>query len=148
MVHPDPDQLVNQDVYTSDDTRIGPVEQVYDDVESGLPAWIAVQTSVTGGDSTLVPLRQTRVADDGTVVLDVDYDTVAKAPAHDPDEALTASEERSYYEHYGLEYADTGSLRLRVRPAVTETETETEVYPTDRVVERDVVVEETEGRRR
>ena len=80
--------------------KIGSIQDVYLDRQSGEPEWIAVKTGLLGNNVSFVPIgdaqpsgEEVRVAHDKAKVKD--------APSIDPDGELSPEEERRLYEHYG-----------------------------------------------
>jgi uncharacterized protein (TIGR02271 family) len=84
----------------ADGDKIGSVEDVYLDRQSGEPEWLTVKTGLLGRRTSFVPVRDAQVSGDDVRVA-YDKDTVKEAPNVDPDGELSPEEERSLYEHYG-----------------------------------------------
>jgi sporulation protein YlmC with PRC-barrel domain len=97
-----------RDVIDRNGEKIGKFEELYLDEETSRPEWAAVATGLFGRKQTLIPLSEARLEGD---VLQVPFeqDQVKDAPALDPDESLSADEERQLYSHYGMEYSTSGS---------------------------------------
>jgi uncharacterized protein (TIGR02271 family) len=83
-----------------DGDKIGKVEDVYLDRQSGDPEWVAVKTGLFGSNVSFVPIQDASTAGDD---LQVAYtkDQVKDAPNIDPDGELSPEEERRLYSHYG-----------------------------------------------
>jgi uncharacterized protein (TIGR02271 family) len=83
-----------------DGDKIGKVEDVYLDRQSGEPEWVAVKTGMFGSNVSFVPIHDASTAGDD---LQVAYakDQVKDAPNIDPDGELSPEEERRLYSHYG-----------------------------------------------
>jgi uncharacterized protein (TIGR02271 family) len=83
-----------------DGDKIGKVEDVYLDRQSGEPEWVAVKTGIFGSNVSFVPIQDASTAGDD---LQVAYtkDQVKDAPNIDPDGELSPEEERRLYSHYG-----------------------------------------------
>src|SRR3954471_19138129 len=83
-----------------DGDKIGKVEDVYLDRQSGEPEWVAVKTGMFGSNVSFVPIHDPSTAGDA---LQVAYakDQVKDAPNVDPDGELSPEEERRLYSHYG-----------------------------------------------
>jgi uncharacterized protein (TIGR02271 family) len=92
----------------SDGEKIGKIDEIYLDEETGHPEWALVNTGLFGMKSNFVPL--TGASPEGEEVR-VDYtkDQVKEAPGVDPDGDLSQSEEADLYRHYGLEYSERRS---------------------------------------
>jgi uncharacterized protein (TIGR02271 family) len=83
-----------------DGDKIGKVEDVYLDRQSGEPEWVAVKTGMFGSNVSFVPIHDASPSGDD---LGVAYtkDQVKDAPNIDPDGELSPEEERRLYQHYG-----------------------------------------------
>src|SRR3954463_14527703 len=86
----------------ADGDKIGTIEAVFLDRQTGQPAWAAVKTGLFGHKHTLVPIRDAQVTDDDQVRVPLDKEQVKDAPRIDPDGELGPDEERRLWEHYGL----------------------------------------------
>src|SRR5918992_218556 len=86
----------------ADGDKIGTIEAVFLDRQTGEPAWAAVKTGLFGHKHTLVPIRDAQVADDDQVRVPLDKEQVKDAPRIDPDGELSPDEERRLWEHYGM----------------------------------------------
>lgn len=82
-----------------DGDKIGTIEEVYLDAESGNPQWAAVKTGLFGSKLTFVPLEGAHPQDDD-VVLDWPEHVVKEAPRIDTDGQLSPEEEDRLYDHY------------------------------------------------
>src|SRR4030095_7047808 len=100
-----------------DGSRIGSIDAIYLDDQTGQPEWALVNTGLFGTKSTFVPLAQAPPTD-----LDVrvpyDKQLVKDAPRVDPDGHLSEAEERQLWRHYGLDYDRTTRRRATGRGAV------------------------------
>ncbi len=98
-----PDTLVGQTVHGTDGEKLGKVETVYLDNDTGRPEWAAVKTGMFGGKVSLVPLATSEQSDDG---LHVPFDKaqVKDAPHHDPGQELSQDDEADLFRHYGVPY--------------------------------------------
>jgi uncharacterized protein (TIGR02271 family) len=87
-------------VHGPDGDKIGTVEDVYLDRETGEPEWLTVKTGLFGSRVSFVPLQGAQVSGDD---LRIEYDKslVKDAPNVDADGQLSPEEERALYEHYG-----------------------------------------------
>jgi hypothetical protein len=86
----------------ADGDKIGTIEAVFLDRQTGQPAWAAVKTGLFGHKHTLVPIRDAQMTDDGQVRVPLDKEQVKDAPRIDPDGELSPDEERRLWEHYGM----------------------------------------------
>jgi sporulation protein YlmC with PRC-barrel domain len=89
-----------------DGDKIGTIEDVFLDRQTGEPAWLGVKTGLFGLKHTLVPIGGAEMTDDDTVRVPLGKEQVKDAPRVDPDGELSPEEERKLWEHYGL--ADYG----------------------------------------
>jgi len=89
-------------VVDPDGDKVGTIDEVFLDRQTGEPAWATVKTGLFGHKSSFVPLRGAELTEDGDVRIMVDKDLVKDAPQVDADEDLTPEEERRLWEHYGL----------------------------------------------
>jgi uncharacterized protein (TIGR02271 family) len=90
-----------RNVVTSDGDKIGKLEEIYLDTDSGEPEWATVATGLLGAQQTFVPLVDVDHRR-GEVVVPYSKDQVKDAPSVDPDGQLSHEEENRLYEHYGI----------------------------------------------
>jgi uncharacterized protein (TIGR02271 family) len=95
-------------VVGSDGEKIGTVDEVYLDTQSGEPEWLSVNTGLFGMKSSFVPLQGAQPAGEDVRVA-YTKEEVKDAPGIKPDEELSDSEERELWGYYGLEYGANGS---------------------------------------
>ena len=96
-----------------DGDRIGTLESIYVDDETGQPDWALVNTGLFGTKSTFVPLAQASEAG-GDVQVPYTKQQVKDAPRIDADQHLSEAEEQQLWRHYGLDYQpadDTAAYR-------------------------------------
>lgn len=103
--------LRGSDVYDSASEKIGSLEQVYIDNDSGEPEWVAVKTGFFGTNVNLVPLANAQLSGSQSLQVAYSKDTVKDAPNVDPDGTLDESEEQELYRHYSLGYPRGDSNR-------------------------------------
>lgn len=101
-------QLGGEDLCDREGDRIGSVEEIYLDSDTGAPEWALVSTGLFGGKSTFVPVRDVSEAD-GTLRVPFDKATVKDAPKMSPDGQLSQREEAELYRYYGIEYSESRS---------------------------------------
>jgi uncharacterized protein (TIGR02271 family) len=94
-----------RDVVDNDGSKIGKLEEVYLDTDSGRPEWATVNTGLLGTKQSFVPLSEASPASD-KVVVPYSKDQVKDAPSVDPDGELSTDEEQRLYRHYGIAYGD------------------------------------------
>jgi uncharacterized protein (TIGR02271 family) len=89
-----------------DGDRIGRIEAIYLDDQTGEPEWALVNTGLFGTKASFVPLAQATQTG-GDVRVPYDKQLVNDAPTLDPDGHLSEAEERRLWRHYGLDYDRT-----------------------------------------
>jgi uncharacterized protein (TIGR02271 family) len=100
-----------------DGSRIGPIDAIYLDDQTGEPEWGLVNTGLFGTKASFVPLAQaTQTGQD--VGVPYDKQLVKDAPRVDPDGHLSEAEERQLWRHYGLDYDTTTRRRTTGRDTV------------------------------
>ena len=77
-----------RDVVASDGDKIGTLEEIYLDTDSGEPEWATVKTGLFGTKQSFVPLAEATPSA-GNVVVPYDKDQVKDAPSVDPDGELS-----------------------------------------------------------
>lgn len=110
--------------------KIGKIDAIYVDEETGKPEWLAVNTGLFGRHVSFVPLASA-VPKEDAVSVPYDKDKVKDAPRVDPDAILSQEEEARLYRHYGLGYSEsrseTGPPEGRTDDAMTRSEEELRV---------------------
>ncbi len=126
---------IDRELLGNDDEKIGKIDAIYVDDDTGQPEWLGVRTGLFGTHVSLVPLTSATAKGDA---LSVPYtkDQVKDAPRIDADETLSEQEEATLYRHYGLAYSVSRSESGRpegARPgAMTRSEEELRVGKTAR----------------
>jgi uncharacterized protein (TIGR02271 family) len=92
-----------REVVDIDGDKIGTLEEVYLDQQTGEPEWATVTTGFFGMKQSFVPLSDAEPTR-GRVVVPYSKDQVKEAPSIDPDGELSQQEEEQLYGHYGAEY--------------------------------------------
>ena len=96
--------------YSSEGDKLGSVEEIFVDQDTGEPEWIGVGTGMLGTKRVLVPVVGAERSDDGFRV-PYSKEQVKETPDVDADE-ISQETEAQLYAHYGLEYShapsDTG----------------------------------------
>ena len=137
-----------------DGEKIGKIDDVYEDRQSGRPEWALVNTGLFGSKKTFVPLRDAQ-PDGDDVRVPLEKARVKDAPRIEADGELSEREERELFTHYDIAYAtDGGNGWADDGPtsddAMTRSEEElhvgTERRETGRVRLRKFVVTENEQR--
>ena len=88
-----------------DGDRIGNIDAIYVDDQTGEPEWALVNTGFFGARSTFVPIAQASASGD-QVQVPFEKQRVKDAPNMDPDGHLSEQEEQELWRHYGLDYDD------------------------------------------
>jgi uncharacterized protein (TIGR02271 family) len=88
--------------------KLGTIDAIYLDDDTGQPEWATVTTGLFGTKSTFVPLAQAQFIGD-SVQVPYHKDQVTDAPKMDADGQLSQSEEAELYRHYGLDYTESRS---------------------------------------
>ena len=89
----------------SDDQKIGEIDEIYLDTETGEPAWATVTTGLFGTKTSFVPINLASPKA-GRVHVNATKDQIKDAPKIDPDGELSIEEERELYTYYGREYSE------------------------------------------
>ena len=94
-------------VLASDGDKIGSVEEIFYDHETGRPEWVGVGTGFFGTKRVLVPVETAELAGDA---MRVPYakEHVKGSPDIDSDD-ISQETERELYAYYGLEYSERRS---------------------------------------
>ena len=92
----------------SDGDKIGSIDEIYIDAETGRPEWLAVKTGMFGSKVSFVPIAQASESN-GDVRLPYDKQQVKDAPNAEADGELSQDEEAALYSHYGLDYSEAHS---------------------------------------
>ena len=91
-----------------DGDKIGKIDDVYEDKQTGRPEWALVNTGLFGTKKTFVPLQGAApVGEDVRVPLEKEH--VKDAPSIEADGELSESEERRLYTHYDVAYGTDGA---------------------------------------
>jgi uncharacterized protein (TIGR02271 family) len=86
-----------------DGDRVGTIDAIYVDDQTGQPEWALVNTGFFGTRSTFVPIAQANARGD-QVQVPYEKQRVKDAPNMDPDGHLSEQEEQELWRHYGLDY--------------------------------------------
>jgi uncharacterized protein (TIGR02271 family) len=104
--------------------KIGKIDDIYADDDTGEPEWLTVHTGVFGTHVSFVPLRGAQAQGDDLMVA-YDKDQVKDAPRAEADGHLSQQEEDRLYDHYGYGngFATTGREGDMGRSDVRRTDT-------------------------
>ena len=92
-----------QSVHSQDGQDLGRVEEIYNDIDTNEPEWIAL-TSTSGSQRTLVPVVGAQLQGDA-VMVPYSEEQVVGSPGVDGNEISQELEAR-LYSHYGIEYSE------------------------------------------
>jgi sporulation protein YlmC with PRC-barrel domain len=92
-------ELIGRTALDSNGEKVGKIEQVYLDNETGQPNWVAIATGVLGRRHNFAPMHNAQVSGDD-VVLGVTKQKVGDAPEIAHDGKLSQYEEETLYEYY------------------------------------------------
>jgi sporulation protein YlmC with PRC-barrel domain len=81
--------------------KIGTIEDIYLDRQTGEPEWASVKTGLFGLKSSFVPISAAEPTGEDQVRVPFHKDQVKDAPKVEADGELSADEERRLYEYYG-----------------------------------------------
>ena len=108
---PDVDEMHHwrdHDLIDRNGDKIGTIGDIYLDEQTGRPEWLTVKTGLFGSRVSFVPTAEARAEGDD-VRVPYEKSQVKDSPNVDADGALSQSEERRLYEHYGLDYSESAS---------------------------------------
>lgn len=98
-----PQDLQGATVVGNDGEKLGKVEEIYLDNESGAPEWASVKTGFFGGNTALVPLSAATLTGDSLSV-PFSKDKVKGAPHNEPGHEISVTDEQELYAYYGVSY--------------------------------------------
>jgi sporulation protein YlmC with PRC-barrel domain len=81
--------------------KIGTVQDIYLDRQTGEPEWASVKTGLFGLKSSFVPISGADLISENQVRVPFQKEQVKDAPKVDADGELSPDEERRLYEYYG-----------------------------------------------
>jgi uncharacterized protein (TIGR02271 family) len=90
-----------------DGDKVGTIDAIYVDDQTGEPEWALVNTGLFGTRSTFVPIAKATGSGD-QVQVPFEKQRIKDAPNIDPDGHLSEQEEQELWRHYGLNYGTTG----------------------------------------
>jgi uncharacterized protein (TIGR02271 family) len=99
-----------QKVVDREGSKIGTIDEIYVDTDTGRPEWLAVSTGLFGSRVSFVPLADAR-REGGDIQVPYDKDQVKDSPNADADGQLSEQDEQRLYAHYGREWSAHGSDR-------------------------------------
>lgn len=96
--------LFNATAYDKNGEKLGDVNEVFVDDQSGQPTFVEVNHGLFGMSSSLVPLRGHDFSGDD-LKLGFSKDRIKDAPDFDSDKPLTPEAQSGIFKHYGLDNA-------------------------------------------
>lgn len=103
----DVNAILSSTAYDADGDKVGKVEQVFLDDNSGEPTFLTVNTGLFGAKESFVPVKDAR-QDGDRVVLPYQKDIIKDAPKVAADQHLSPAEEEELYRYYELNYDNGG----------------------------------------
>ena len=97
-----------RDLQSQNGDKLGKIEEIYLDTQTGEPEWALIHTGLFGTKQTFVPIREATAGDDALRV-PFDKAQVKDAPKIDPDGSMSQDEEAQLYRHYGMQYSESRS---------------------------------------
>jgi uncharacterized protein (TIGR02271 family) len=95
-----------RDVVDGNGDKVGTLEDIYLDRESGEPEWMAIRTGMFGTKVSFAPISDAAAAGED-IRVPYEKSQVKDAPKVEADGELSGDEERVLYEHYGRsDYAE------------------------------------------
>jgi uncharacterized protein (TIGR02271 family) len=101
-------QLRGLQLIDRDGSKVGKIDEIYLDEQTGQPEWLAVNTGLFGSNVSFVPLAQATNEGD-QVRVPYEKSQIKDAPNASADGQLSQEEEQRLYSHYGLEYGEQHS---------------------------------------
>jgi hypothetical protein len=92
--------------------KIGKVEDIYTDDDTGQPEWLTVTTGLFGSNVSFVPVAGAMPLGDDALQVQFPKEQVKEAPNAGSDGRLSPEEEARLYAHYGFDY-DQERIRLQ-----------------------------------
>ena len=101
-------QLRGLQLIDRDGDKVGKIDEIYLDEQTGQPEWLAVNTGLFGSNVSFVPLAQATNEGD-SVRVPYEKSQIKDAPNASADGQLSQEEEANLYRHYGMEYGEDRS---------------------------------------
>jgi sporulation protein YlmC with PRC-barrel domain len=96
------------EVVDQDGDKVGKLDEIYLDRETGTPEWAIVNTGMFGRKSSFVPLKEA-LREGDMIRVPYQKEQIKDAPNVDPDGEISPEEEQQVYSHYGLDYSQAQS---------------------------------------
>jgi len=101
-------QLRGQQLVDRNGDKVGKIDEIYLDEQTGKPEWLAVNTGLFGSNVSFVPLAQA-TTEGYTVRVPYEKSQIKDASNASADGQLSQEEEANLYRHYGMEYGEDRS---------------------------------------
>jgi len=99
----DSETWIGSTLIDSAEHKVGTIEAIYFDEDTGRAQWMAVKSGLLGTKHSFVPLTDAMAVDDA-IQTPYDKSQIDDAPSVDPDEDLRDEQVLELYRHYGLPY--------------------------------------------
>ena len=119
------------EVVDRDGDKVGEVDDLLVDGETGRAEWAIVNTGLLGMSSTLVPLTGAHVTEDERIQVAHDKGLIDDAPGLDPQAELSERQEAELYRHYGMSRPSSSHADEQT-PAALDARDDPGVAPRDR----------------
>lgn len=112
--------LTGRTAIDSDGDKIGKIEQIYLDDETGKPTWVAISTGLLGSSRSYAPMYNAHASGDD-VVLGVTKQKVKDAPVIEDEGHLEPHQEEMLFEYYSGYTGDRYTTQAQTSdPSVTD----------------------------
>lgn len=115
--------LLQATAYDNSGSKLGAVEGVFLNDDTGLPTFVEITHGLFGRNSSIVPLRGAHL-EASKLNLGFAKDTIKDAPDINPDEGLSTIEQDDIFAHYGVSDTEDASY---FHPEIPELPEATEV---------------------
>jgi len=102
------DAWIGRTAYDRNGDKVGSIESIYYDDDTGRPEWVAIRTGLLGHKMSFVPIAGSGNQGDD-LQLAYDKDTIKDAPNCEADGHLSEEEERRLFQHYQYDWDTTGT---------------------------------------
>lgn len=113
-------ELIGRTAIDSNGDKIGKIEQIYLDNETGQPNWVALATGVLGRRHNFAPMHNAHASGED-IVLGVTKEKVGDAPVIEDDGHLDRHQEETLYEYYSGYTGDRYTTQAQTSdPTITD----------------------------
>jgi stress response protein YsnF len=96
-------------VFDSSGEKVGTIDEVYADRDTGKPEWALVSTGLFGLRKSFLPMAELR-PEGGEVHVPYTKQQIHDAPKVSSEEEISQEDEERLFQHYGLSYTSAGSV--------------------------------------